>query len=147
MRTEMSLNAQLEAALDFADKETPSSSSSSSSTAPSSSSSISAARRLMEVKKKQRESAEAINALFVPFGENNKSKSVGTGSEVLYDQISSSKVEDKYFWKSNGKHKNSKKGSKERKKAIGSNYHEKMSSKLAVKRGKAKQKNALKAMY
>jgi len=145
----MSLNSQLEAGLDIGEKEVPSSSA-----APSSSSGtlISAAKQLMEAKRKQRESAEAINSLFVPFDDNTKSRSAWsnagmTGSEVLYDQIGASKVEDKYWWKSNGKHSNSKKGSKERKKAVGSNYHEKMSSKLAVKRGKTKQKNALKAMY
>ena len=71
------------------------------------------------------------------------------GSEVLYHQIGISSVEDKYSWKNNhnGKHRNSKKGNKDRKKAMGSNYHEKMSSKLTAKKGKLKQKNALKAMY
>ena len=96
----------------------------------------SSARQLIEAKKAQRQNLDSMNALFIPFGgdQNSSSSSLGgigiqsdsrDGKGGIYGQIAASSVQSPTYWKSKG----SKKG-KDKKKASGSNYKDKLSTKV-----------------
>ena len=98
------------------------------------------ARLLINARKVQRETAEAINSLFVPFDSRQPIQPT-VGTAVLYDQIGSSTIEAPQYWKGTTKK------AKDRKLSSGADYKDRLSTKMSKKSGRQDRLNHLKKMY
>ena len=100
----------------------------------------SSARELLEAKRVQRQHAESMNSLFIPF-EGTGGEGHQQGGLHLYEEIGQSKIDPPTYWKGTTKK------AKDKKVGNGVAYKEKFDAKLSKNRGRQSRLNELKKMY